>query len=112
MPDTGLAEAQHHTELSDTDPATAAPTPRGMGPLFLRAITFYQGFSAGRPPRCRYLPTCSEYAHQAILTHGSAKGSWLAVRRLCRCHPFGSHGFDPVPAVAGAPAPAPSPESS
>jgi putative membrane protein insertion efficiency factor len=47
--------------------------------------------------RCRHLPTCSEYAAEAVRRHGATKGFWLAVSRLTRCHPFGSHGFDPVP---------------
>ncbi len=46
---------------------------------------------------CRYLPTCSAYAVDAINMHGSVRGSWLALRRLLRCHPFGGSGFDPVP---------------
>jgi uncharacterized protein len=68
-----------------------------MGRLLLRAIGLYQATAPVRQPRCRYLPTCSEYAAQAIEGHGAAAGSWLALRRLCRCHPFGSFGFDPVP---------------
>jgi uncharacterized protein len=48
-------------------------------------------------PRCRYLPSCSDYAAEAIATHGAATGSLLALRRLLRCHPWGSSGFDPVP---------------
>lgn len=46
---------------------------------------------------CRFTPTCSEYAHEAIHSHGSARGSWLATRRLLRCHPWHTGGFDPVP---------------
>jgi hypothetical protein len=49
-------------------------------------------------PRCRYLPTCSEYALEALETHGPARGGWLAARRLARCHPWGGAGYDPVPA--------------
>ena len=47
--------------------------------------------------QCRFLPTCSEYAAQALILHGPVRGSWLAARRLCRCHPWGSAGYDPVP---------------
>ncbi len=46
---------------------------------------------------CRFLPTCSEYAAQALVLHGPVRGGFLAARRLCRCHPFGGSGFDPVP---------------
>jgi len=49
------------------------------------------------PTGCRFRPTCSEYAAEAVATHGAARGSWLALRRLMRCHPFGASGFDPVP---------------
>lgn len=51
---------------------------------------------------CRYLPTCSEYAIEALRLHGAWRGSWLTVRRLLRCHPWGGHGFDPVPGSTGA----------
>ncbi|HTZ09613.1 MAG TPA: membrane protein insertion efficiency factor YidD, partial [Acidimicrobiales bacterium] len=52
---------------------------------------------AGRPSPCRYLPTCSDYAAEALERHGAGRGSWLAVRRLGRCHPWGGRGVDPVP---------------
>ena len=46
---------------------------------------------------CRHLPSCSDYAREAIETNGAWKGGWLTLARLCRCHPWGSHGYDPVP---------------
>ena len=57
------------------------------------------------PPACRHLPTCSEYAIEALQEHGALRGSWLSLRRVCRCHPLGSSGFDPVPARRGREAP-------
>ena len=51
------------------------------------------------PASCRFLPTCSHYAEEAILTHGAMRGGWLAVCRIARCHPWGGCGFDPVPDV-------------
>ena len=49
------------------------------------------------PPSCRFYPTCSHYGIEAIDTHGALKGSWLAARRISKCHPFHEGGFDPVP---------------
>jgi hypothetical protein len=61
-------------------------------------IRGYQRFvSPALPPSCRFYPSCSQYALEAITRHGAIKGTWLATRRLVRCHPFHPGGFDPVP---------------
>lgn len=62
--------------------------------LLVRA---YQVLMAWRPPVCRYAPTCSAYAIEALEAHGAARGSWLAARRVLRCHPWREGGYDPVP---------------
>jgi uncharacterized protein len=63
----------------------------------LSMLALYREWSSARPPRCRYLPTCSAYATEAVERYGVARGGWLALRRIGRCHPFGRHGHDPVP---------------
>ncbi len=72
-----------------------------MKPLSLLLLILIRGYqflvSPFFPPACRYLPTCSEYARQAVTTHGPLRGSWLALRRLARCHPWAGWGYDPVP---------------
>lgn len=71
---------------------------QGPGRLALGFIRFYQRFiSPLTPPACRFWPTCSNYAAQAIRAHGFWRGSWLTARRLLRCHPFHPGGYDPVP---------------
>lgn len=63
----------------------------------VRAIVWYQKVREGRPSPCRFTPSCSQYAVEALSVHGSGRGLWLSVRRLARCRPFGPSGFDPVP---------------
>ncbi|AHN29367.1 Protein YidD [Snodgrassella alvi wkB2] len=66
--------------------------------LLLGLIRFYQyAISPLLPPRCRYNPTCSQYAVLALQKYGLMKGSWLAIKRICRCHPWGGCGHDPLP---------------
>lgn len=66
-------------------------------PLIL-LVRFYQVcISPLKPPSCRFTPTCSQYALEALRKHGLFKGSWLTVRRILRCHPWGDSGYDPVP---------------
>ncbi len=61
-------------------------------------VRFYQlCISPLTPPSCRFTPTCSQYALEALRRHGPIKGSWLTLRRLARCHPWGGSGYDPVP---------------
>lgn len=67
----------------------------------LAAIRGYQHLTAGRPSPCRFDPSCSSYALESISTHGALRGLALSVRRLARCHPWGGHGYDPVPPVRG-----------
>ena len=59
--------------------------------------TYKRFVSPALPHSCRYVPTCSEYAIEAIEQHGALRGSWLALRRLLRCHPFAGAGYDPPP---------------
>lgn len=66
-------------------------------------VGVYQNLRAGRPSPCRYEPSCSAYAAESLEVHGAGRGSWLAIRRLSRCHPWGGHGWDPVPLPASPP---------
>lgn len=66
--------------------------------LFVLPVRFYQlAISPHFPAACRFTPTCSQYAIEALRRHGPLKGSWLALRRIMRCHPWGGSGYDPVP---------------
>ena len=70
-----------------------------MKRILIRLIRFYQrSISPGLPPRCRLIPTCSQYALEAVEKYGAARGGWLALRRFLRCHPFYKGPlYDPVP---------------
>jgi putative membrane protein insertion efficiency factor len=69
-----------------------------IGCFFILLIKLYKNLiSPILPPSCRYTPTCSEYSMQAITKYGPFKGGWMALKRISRCHPWGGHGYDPVP---------------
>lgn len=69
-----------------------------MRQILIAPIRGYQRvISPLLPPRCRFIPSCSSYAIEALERHGAARGSWLAAKRICRCHPLNSGGYDPVP---------------
>lgn len=86
--------------MSATDMNTAEATvPTRAARVLVVPILWYQRFiSPFLGARCRFAPSCSQYAVDALRTHGAARGLWLAVRRLARCHPFHPGGYDPVPA--------------
>lgn len=84
-----------------TDKHAAGPPVRGLKALprrvCLLVVRFYQlVISPLFPPSCRFTPTCSQYALEAIATYGARRGGYLALKRILRCHPFCSGGFDPV----------------
>ena len=69
-----------------------------LSKIMLALIWFYRHcISPLKPPSCRYTPTCSQYAVEAIKKYGPFKGGWLALKRILRCNPFGGSGYDPVP---------------
>lgn len=74
----------------------------GVAALLRGVIGFYRFWLSpwlGRS--CRFMPTCSVYAQEALAQHGPWRGGWLALRRICRCHPWGGMGYDPVPDAHG-----------
>jgi hypothetical protein len=66
----------------------------------IRAVRWYQRQAEGRPSPCRFTPSCSCYAVEALESYGTFSGLWLTLRRLLRCRPFGPSGYDPVPEVS------------
>lgn len=71
---------------------------RGLAKILIALVRFYQKFlSPVTPSSCRYTPTCSTYMVEAIKIHGPLKGSWLGIKRIARCNPWGGQGYDPVP---------------
>lgn len=121
LPDRGQARDQHvdvRTTSGSPDDSTASVDsssqrrPSLMARLLGSAVHGYQVVTASRPSPCRFVPSCSSYAAEALETHGAVKGTGLSVRRLCRCHPWGSSGWDPVPDASGQLAPHPTRSSA
>ena len=90
MTNSNITFANHSSEPAHSD---VAPVARA----FVTTIAFYQRVTAGRVSPCRFYPSCSNYAAEAIEVHGALRGSYLALRRLMRCRPLGPHGVDLVP---------------
>ncbi|HEY1916833.1 MAG TPA: membrane protein insertion efficiency factor YidD [Streptosporangiaceae bacterium] len=83
--------------------ATGQAAPSAVARVLMLIVTGYRRVvSPLFLPRCRFAPSCSEYALQALAEHGAVRGGWLAVRRIVRCHPFHPGGYDPVPPRAAA----------
>jgi putative membrane protein insertion efficiency factor len=94
----------HGPRHEDAAAASAAPETAGAARpsvaariLIVPVIGYRRFISPLLPPVCRFAPSCSEYALEALRVHGAVRGLWLAVRRLARCHPFNPGGYDPVP---------------
>ena len=86
------------TSVRPADPRGRQGPPGVPVRLMVGAISLYRlAVSPVLPPSCRYWPSCSEYAIEAIQRHGALRGGWLAARRVGRCHPFNPGGYDPVP---------------
>lgn len=80
--------------------------------LLLGLIDLYRkGISPFTPPSCRFTPTCSAYAQEALERHGMVRGGWLFLKRFVRCNPFGGHGYDPVPPIASTSSPSSGPSA-
>jgi hypothetical protein len=89
---------QNSPTISDEQEPAVSPSPTLAARLLIVPVLGYRRFiSPLLPPACRFAPSCSEYALEALRTHGAVRGLWLAMRRLARCHPFNPGGYDPVP---------------
>ena len=104
-----IATAGVRSQAAVSHAPTGGSAPRSGTPLApslaaraaRRAVRTYQRAFAARFSPCRFWPTCSNYALDALESHGFWRGSWLTTRRLARCHPWGGHGVDPVPQRGG-----------
>jgi len=93
-----MIDEPENGELPEPDVTkVTSPGPSAVSRPLVGMVRIYQTVSAGRPSPCRHVPSCSTYAVEALELHGAVRGSWLTVRRLARCHPWGTQGYDPVP---------------
>jgi putative membrane protein insertion efficiency factor len=90
---------RHGVPVASATPETADSTGPSLAArvLIVPVIGYRRFISPLLPPVCRFAPSCSEYALEALRVHGAVRGLWLAARRLARCHPFNPGGYDPVP---------------
>ena len=99
--------------MTEADGQLAQARPSAAARVLMVLITGYRRFiSPLLGARCRFAPSCSAYALEAVREHGALRGTWLAVRRIGRCHPFNPGGFDPVPPVLHGRRPGPEGASS
>jgi len=92
---TTVDELTPRSGISDGPPG---PDPKSAtARVMMKLVRGYQLARSGRPSGCRYIPSCSEYAIEAVEEHGALRGAALTARRLSRCTPWGGHGVDPVP---------------
>jgi len=95
--DSVLAPLESTESANDVSSCQHSPDYSRIQRWLLSGISFYQKGREGRPSPCRFWPSCSHYATEAVQIHGAGRGSWLTLRRLIRCRPFGPSGVDPVP---------------
>ncbi len=85
------------SSTTSSEPSSAQTSGSVPARVLAAVLRFYQRARAGRVSPCRFYPSCSEYALEAVQVHGAARGGWLALRRVARCRPLGPHGVDLVP---------------
>lgn len=101
------------TTVTGTARQEPGKRPSAAARVLMLLLTGYRNFiSPMLAPRCRFYPSCSAYALEAVQVHGALRGCWLAARRLSRCHPFHAGGFDPVPVPGRTPEGQPCPSRS